>query len=316
MIPENYESLGWYAPFEARKLLEALETVGIGAHTGDGGREGVLIAVESARRPEADSIHGEIFGTGLAGLTDKDALSGNWVDPDGTGEVKLLGRRAVWVHELRDVDDELNNLLDEVAAVDDELREGTQSPVRLEALRKARDRHSVNHERLLAAKQRLTEELRNVDKLLYDSQQTRGLTENNTAEHSPSCPAFIPIASNPVSPFAPAGGEVPSVTVNDNRTSGPAMVMLLLLGCVVAAVGGAILALLGASIMGMHDDAWGLSSLGFLFQGFVVGGSAFLVLVTILRAGYRMKLDRCMPISVIVAVMVAFVSGVACCFIR
>lgn len=186
-IPSTFEYLGWYAPPEARKLLDALEKEGVPVHAefhdglqnlsgadvaygGFGGSASVLIAVESARRPDVDTIHGRIFGIGLPTVTSEGPDADDWYDETAGDEIELIERRAAVARDLDAREAELKQLLSEVAAVDAELLEGGQSPQRLDALRRARERHSHSGDRLLAEKRRLMSELQEIDSTLYGPQ--------------------------------------------------------------------------------------------------------------------------------------------------
>lgn len=181
--PEGYEVLGWYAPPEAKRLLEALDEQGIGVHAefqnemgrvepveaamgGFGAGSRVLIAAESARRLEVDRIHSRLFGLGLPTFSEDEAGADEWLDRDGGDEVALLEEREGMMRRLDEVEHELRILLAEVAAVDEELQAGGQERARMDALGAAQVRNKARGNELLQLRGTLTGELGRIERLL------------------------------------------------------------------------------------------------------------------------------------------------------
>ena len=121
-LSESFDYLGRYTIPEARRLLEALEAAQIsieaefddGSGHGEfaaslgsfGGEAGVEIAVERSRRPDVDTIHARLFGSGLPTLPEG-------YEGHGAEELKLRQRREELARELGEVGVALKALLNE-----------------------------------------------------------------------------------------------------------------------------------------------------------------------------------------------------------
>ena len=181
-IPANYEVLGIFQPAEAQRLLAALDAAGIPVRVEGDGYSGLEVAFDGSRRSEVNSVQTEMFGTALPNITDRIAAEEDWLDPAGLEEVRIFEHRAELAHQQAEVSGQLEYLLDEVAEVEKELREGTQSPARLEALRKANERNKADAARLTAEKNRLNQELLGVDNQICgpQSKQSAGTEQDLT----------------------------------------------------------------------------------------------------------------------------------------
>lgn len=189
-LPEGFEWLGWYGPAETGKLLAALEDTGIQVyaefHDGTastsvveaayGGNFGalsqVLVAVETARRQEADVLHARLFGAGLPAATFGGNGTGGsdeeW-DPDRAAmERSLLERREALSHDLAAVERQLGELKAEIEAAGRELGMTRLHRARREALRRAIDRNRSLSDGLAAARTGIVSEVRRINAALAE----------------------------------------------------------------------------------------------------------------------------------------------------
>ncbi len=171
-LPDDHQYIGWYSPSEAMKLMTAMDTAGISflAEFKDGIYKQhsalVLIAVESARKRDVEVIHAEVLRSALPSDITPFESFGEEVDPKGTDEFALRERRQALIDERLELDDKLEAIMQEIAAVDRELQFPKQSSARLDALRRNRENQKQAGAELINRKARINDEIRGINDAL------------------------------------------------------------------------------------------------------------------------------------------------------